>query len=425
MAEGATEAQVEVVPSVPEIPPLDEVTPYSAEQIKQIGAFLKKRSKLPGQYTFSATGNLESPDMNVALLNYVPLEPAYRDAQEQLRLDAIAQIEAQIIAVQETLRTAWMAGEVAPIIRANQEVADLEVQRAAMRSAVRFTVPIPNPETRTILFDQPYETRKLINPSTEPYQYYDPSREASKVKDPFDKEVTRLVTRDFPSARFYGRYVPDEAVPVKKKEVTEEDEVLKTLKDGRKARIVFDTEDATNGFLSPMWPVEFTFNETRYFTALQAYEAERAKELGNEPLRASLLKTRSARMIRILTQKVTGNPADAKGLWLGIYKAVYQQHPELAQRLLATGGDAIVFADARPGPSGTGVSEKTEAILDAAEWKGENAAGLAQEQVRSQLREATLEEAPAAEAKKAVISEAEQTRARVGAIINSKRGTTR
>jgi hypothetical protein len=55
-------------------------------------------------------------------------------------------------------------------------------------------------------------------------------------------------------------------------------------------------------------------------------------------------------------------------------------------------------------------------------WKGENAAGLAQETVRSRLREATLSEAPVEEAKEGVVSEEEQAAAKVGAIINAKRG---
>jgi len=139
---------------------------------------------------------------------------------------------------------------------------------------------------------------------------------------------------------------------------------------------------------------------------------------------ASLLKTRSSRMMRVLTQKVTDHPVDARGLWLSIYTALYEQHPELQAKLLETGADSIVYADVRPGPSGVGVSQKDAAILDAAQWKGENAAGLAQEQVRSQLREGTGAEAEPVTATGGVITEEEQARARVGAIVNSRRGKT-
>lgn len=406
-----------------EVPPLNEIHPYSKETQVQIQKFYKKRDKLPGLYTYTSSGNLEIKDTKAAgsinLLRFTPLEPAYRDAQEQMRLDGIAEVETALEAAKSLLREAWMSGSgmsgmpqtTAPrlpaILRANQEVADLEARRTALRSAVRAPVNLSNPDTRQILLDQPYETRKLYG-----------------GKDPFGQEVAQMLYRDFPPTRFYGRYIPDEEAKAQPKtqEAPDETEFRKPLKDGRQARIVFDTENPVNGFLSPMWPIEFTFKETRYFTALQAYEAERARELGQTALRETILKTRSPRTIRILTKTSTENPADAKGLWLAIYTAAYQQHPELQARLLATGTDAIVFADMRAGPSGTALSEKDRGILDPTMWKGENAAGLAQETVRSRLREATLSEAPVEEAKEAVVSEEEQAAAKVGAIINSKRG---
>jgi len=91
--------------------------------------------------------------------------------------------------------------------------------------------------------------------------------------------------------------------------------------------------------------------------------------------------------------------------------------------LLATGSDTLVFADSREGPSSIGLAEKDSAALDPAKWKGENAVGLAQETVRTRLREGTLEEAPQAEeVDAAVITEEEQAKAKVGAIINARRG---
>ena len=410
-----------------EVPPLSETLPYSKETQVQIQKFYKKRAKLPGLYTYTSSGNLDIKDTkgtgSINLLRFTPLEPAYRDAQEQMRLDGIAEVETALEAAKSVLREAWTSGmsgsgsgtgmpqTTAPrlpaILRANQDVADLEARRTALRSAIRAPVNLSNPDTRQILLDQPYETRKLYG-----------------GKDPFGQEVAQMLYRDFPPTRFYGRYIPDEEAKAqpKSQEAPDETEFRKPLKDGRQARIVFDTENPVNGFLSPMWPIEFTFKETRYFTALQAYEAERARELGQTALRETILKTRSPRTIRILTKTSTENPADAKGLWLAIYTAAYQQHPELQARLLATGTDAIVFADMRAGPSGTALSEKDRGILDPTMWKGENAAGLAQETVRSRLREATLSEAPVEEAKEAVVSEEEQAAAKVGAIINSKRG---
>lgn len=155
--------------------------------------------------------------------------------------------------------------------------------------------------------------------------------------------------------------------------------------------------------------------------AMQAYEAERAKELGMDELRNSILKTRSARTIRLMTRKVTAHPADAKGLWLKIFTEVYQQAETLKGKLLATGTDALVFADLREGPSGIGLAEKDSGVLDPTKWKGENAVGVAQETVRARMREGALADKPAAEAKESVITEEEQNKAKVGAIVNNFR----
>ena len=105
-----------------------------------------------------------------------------------------------------------------------------------------------------------------------------------------------------------------------------------------------------------------------------------------------------------------------------IYTAVYETYPNLKAKLLATGSDTLVFADVREGPSGIGLAEKDSGTLDPAKWKGENAVGLAQETVRTRLREGTLDEAPQArEVKNEVITEEEQAKAKTGAIINARR----
>jgi predicted NAD-dependent protein-ADP-ribosyltransferase YbiA (DUF1768 family) len=171
-----------------------------------------------------------------------------------------------------------------------------------------------------------------------------------------------------------------------------------------------------------MWPVEFVMNDTRYFTALQAYEAERAKELGMEELRKEILNTRSPRTIRLKVRKVTAHPVDAKGLWLKIFTEIYQQTETLKERLLETGTDALVYADNRLGPSGIGLTEKDSGVLDPTKWKGENAVGVALETIRTQMREGTIKEAPVnAKPKESVITEEQQAKAKMGAIINAKR----
>jgi predicted NAD-dependent protein-ADP-ribosyltransferase YbiA (DUF1768 family) len=197
------------------------------------------------------------------------------------------------------------------------------------------------------------------------------------------------------------------------------------LRDGRYARIFFDTDSDVNGFLSPMWKVYFTLAvsvETRYSSPMQAYECERARELGKPEIAANVLTTTSARTIRIMTRELKGHPADAKGLWTKIYTAVYGLHPILKAKLIATGSDALVYADVREGPSSIGLSNKDSGVLDPAKWKGENAVGVAQETVRSRMKEGTEAEVAEPEvAQQSTITEEEQAKAKVGAIINSRR----
>ena len=188
------------------------------------------------------------------------------------------------------------------------------------------------------------------------------------------------------------------------------------------ARIFFDVEDGPNMFLSPCWPVEFTMDDTRYFTAIQAFEAERARTAGQEGLRTNIMRTRSTRTMRFLTKKFETQPKDVKGLWLRIFTAIYQQHVELKEKLLNTGTDALVFADIRQGPSGAGFGEQTKEILDPARWTGENALGLALETLRYQFREGTAKESSKTHApNESVITTEEQDKAKLGAIIQAKK----
>jgi predicted NAD-dependent protein-ADP-ribosyltransferase YbiA (DUF1768 family) len=421
MAETEAAASAAAAAPAPEAPPKFEYPkhPYEKPVMDSINKFFRSRSKKPANFVYTADGNLEvkDPAGTIQLKRFLPLEPSERAALEELRLDTLADLETQYETERAALVSAWeeyrSTGAMRPVLAANQRVADLDARRNAVRSAVRNIVPIENPKTNEILLAQRYEERKLL-----------------EIRDPFDKEVVRLSFYDFMPEFDQGKYVVDQEVAEAEAAAAEEaaggepSEMAfrQTLKDGRKARVFFDTDSAVNGFLSPMWAMKFTMDDTEYSSALQAYEAERARELGMNDLRESILKTRSGRTIRLITRKVTNHPADAKGLWLKIYTNIYQQPAGPKAQLLATGTDALVFADLREGPSGIGLAEKDSGVLDPTKWKGENAVGLALETVRTQLREGAMEEAPANSApKEASITEEQQAKARVGAIVNNAR----
>ena len=400
-------------------------SPYPAEQVKRIEFFYKKREHNRDLYRPTKTGDLafysKSGELNesVHLLTYVPHAPEMREKMDQARLDAIGFAETKydeaIMALSAAIQTSKISGSAEGVLSAQKAVAEADQILSRVRYRTRNIQILDNPETRDVNFEQGKEIRKLFSGT-----------------DPFKKKLFRLVTLEHPLYNFYGKYVeggPDTETGIDidsqaNKAVPSDGETRRRLKDGRMARVFFDVESNTdaNTFLSPCWPVEFTLDETRYFTALQAFEAERARMAGQEALRASILRTRSTRTMRFLTKKFDTQPKDVKGLWLRILTAVYQQHPELLQKLMATGTDALVFADVRQGPSGTGFGEHTREILDPARWTGENAMGLALETLRYQMREGTAKESARNEnVREAVISKEEQDKAKVGAIVAAKK----
>lgn len=399
--------------------------PYPAEQVKRIEFFYKKREHNQKQYRPTKTGDLAiysksgELDESIHLLTYVPHHPEMREQMDQARLDAIGFAETKyddaVVKLREANTQYKLSGSPQGILAAQKAVAEADQILSRVRYLTRNIQTLDNPETRDVNFEQTKEVRKLFSGA-----------------DPYKKKLFRLVTLEHSFYNFYGKYVesgPDVETGVDvdsqfSKPIPSEGETRRKLKDGRMARIFFDVESNTdaNTFLSPCWPVEFTLDETRYFTALQAFEAERARLAGQDALRASILRTRSTRTMRFLTKKFDTQPKDVKGLWLRILTAVYQQHPELLQKLMATGTDALVFADMRQGPSGTGYGEQTREVLDPARWTGENAMGIALETLRYQLREGTAKEAAVTDnVKEAVITKEEQDKAKVGAIVSAKK----
>jgi len=401
--------------------------PYPPEQVKRIEFYYKKRENNRDQFNVTKGGDLAfytktgGLDESIRLLTYVPHAFEMREKMDQDRLDAIGFAETKydeaILALRSVTEKYKLTGATEGMLSAQKAVAEADQILSRVRYRTRNIQTLDNPETRDIFFDQAKEQRKLIS---------------GKEKDPFKKKLFRLITLDHPLYTFYGKYVesaPDIETGIDidsavKATLPADGEARRRLKDGRMARIFFDVENSGdyNSFLSPFWPVEYTMDNVRYFTAVQAYEAERARMAGQEALRTSILKTRATRTMRYLTKNFNTQPKDVKGLWLKILTAVYQQHPELLQKLLGTGTDALVFADIRQGPSGTGVGEQTREILDPSRWTGENAMGLALETLRYQLREGTARETARSDnVRESVITEAEQEKAKVGAIIQAKK----
>jgi predicted NAD-dependent protein-ADP-ribosyltransferase YbiA (DUF1768 family) len=397
--------------------------PYPEERMKRIKFFYKKREKNPKRYTYTENGDLEfrgksgAVEETIHLKVYMPHDEITREMRDQNRLDAIAKAEEDYDAAGQRLREALEAykvsGATQPVLAAQKEVAAADQILARVLYGSRAIESMRNPKLGEIDFDAKDKNKRLIG----------------QGEDPYKKEVARLITLEFPYQDFYGAYVdaaPDADVPDDIDGDADADNLdglaRKKLKDGRMARIFFDVGDGANGFLSPFWPVNYTLENTAYYTALQAYEVARAKEYSQEEIRKALLGTRSTRTMRFLTKNFEKPIKDSKGTWLKIFGAIYQQHPELKAKLLATGTDALVFADTRAGPSGIGLSENDRNVIDSSKWLGENHVGLALENLRYQFREGTAAEVARNDAPtERVISTEEQEKAKQGAIINTAR----
>lgn len=409
--------------------PYEFKPPYSDEMRSKMMKFYKGRKTAPYDFTYTQNGDLEVlegakmgkrgkpwPAMTLTLKAFVDITAEERQVLEDRREQEIAKIQEEYEKVSTELQMAWMnyrnSGAMREVLLANQKMREIDARLSAALFSERDIVSIKNPPTKQILFDQPYEERKLIE---ENY---------ASLKG----KLFRIAKYHFPQFVEFGKYI-DTAEEKEEEEAVEEGgiapselEYRQKLTDGRIARIFYESSDNKNGFLSPFYPATFTYKGGEYFTAYQAYEVLRAEELQLPDQAAKLLGTRSTRMMRLQTMKTTQHPADARNLWLSILTALYQQSPPLQKQLLDTGTDTLVFADSRPGPSGIGVAEKDKSVLNPVKWKGENFVGLALETIRTRLREQTLEEAPREEeVTKKVISEEEQQKAKVGAIITARR----
>ena len=407
---------------------------YDNKTQKLIRKFFKNRRVNHKGFRYDNNGNLESVEgakgfkgsvarggPPLRLKRFVPIDSEERAALEEMRKDTLAAVDEEYERARTLLNEAWQQyskdGAMQPVFRANQMVAALDSRRSEVRAAVRNIASIPNMSANKILFDEPFEDRKLI-----------------WWKDDFKVEIARLELYPFKQEYEFGKYMDDELLPEQAAAESKDGapslmDYQQKLKDGRIARIFYDSSHEVNGFLSPMNTVRFTYGNTEYSSAYQAYQVERAREvLTDGPDKTTiingLLGASSSRTMRLFALRMKRkNPVNARALWLGILTALYQQTHALKTKLVETGTDALVYADPAEEPSGVGLSEDHSGILNPANWKQENIVGRVLEAIRTQIREEALQEAPANEnVEQAAITEEQQEKARVGAIINNMRG---
>ena len=396
------------------------VVPYDKETETKIRNFYMLQKKKPGLYRIGDDTSLQTYtkenvlQSSIYLKNYREILPEERQEMEDERLEKLAALdvvyEVRKTALREAIRMYKQSGDIDPVVIANTEVQDIELQRVAIRSGMRGVKTVPIPLTKDILFEEPYETRKLFGD----YNLFRIGGGKDRLRD----GIYMLERRPFKASVFYGRYeeaTGDTMTTVSAPIVGVNTTVLIT---GSPVRIFYEPDN----FLSPLFPVDFIYKDTQYSSAYQAYEAERALEKGMPDLKAALLKTRSARTIRIQMTKVKGHVANPQGVWSGILTAMYDQHPELVEELKKTGKDMLVYASPDKGSGGVALGMKDRSILDPSKWQDTNVVGKILEMLRAKYRESDVPAAPApVVAAESVITTEEQKEQKTGAIISQKR----
>ena len=371
------------VPSEPQMPKPPTTKPRSRKapktagisQVDKVKAFYKKRAKDPLHYQYTPEGNLRTESgETIPLRPFTALTPDELKAIEQAREEALdiaeADYEESLLKLREALDEYKTLGDEAAmnVVRLNKVVMDNSLFRTQVAYPSRWIHNVDNPVTSDILLNMVYEKRKLG------YDAYMYKRQPFSMKDA------------------WGHYR------------TEADVATTQAGGGTNTAPIFitDVKDKLTAHFHPTYEQEFVFDETRYVSPYQAYEAERFKELGNNVIRKQLLGTRSARTIHAIAEKEEQQPEHPEELWEAILLAFYSNHKDLATKLKDTGSAKFHVMDA--------------------EFGGQIYAD-ALEQVRTRLREKENDDSVAEVgiANESVITEEEQTKARAGAIIHNMR----
>jgi len=365
--------------------------PYDKKTQLQIKSFFDNISarKKKGKYIYKQleNGNLEIYDSktqesvsSIPLYYYRPITKEEFMLMDKERKDGIIAIEEQIDIQKSLLRKAYNhfknTKDSSDFIKINNELHELELKKVYLRSPLRIPKIIESIDTRFVDFDTPQEVRKL-------------------------KDVQYIVYRDFPLWKLYGRYTDSKEIL----EVAEQERVTLLegevfLKNGKIARIFNDINNENN-FLSIFNYVDFVYNNTKFTSVYQAFEATRLNILGYEDLRNEVLKNRSSRLIRTIGKRINKAMKDTKEIWKDILKTFYEQNTSLIPDLLNTNNTELVFANNIPYLGGIGFAIGSEEVLDPKLWKtlklGDviltpNIVGNTLMELRNEFREKSVEE---------------------------------
>jgi predicted NAD-dependent protein-ADP-ribosyltransferase YbiA (DUF1768 family) len=333
---------------------------------KNSATFFRARAKKPGLFTFTATGDLQVPEMQGQAAKVIPL-PVYRPAPpgesdaEVRRRDELVTAEREFVENLQNLKQAmqeWReTGSSAEFLKYHGELTRLDSLRSQLRSPLRWTHEYKRLEIREVLVEEFYQVKKLKYPvyglqlRTRPFEEYTVVGE-EQVERPIDLEAEAAAA------------------------------------EGPTETFVFfsDPKDPEFGQLSPETMVEFVYNSTKYNSLTQAYEVERITQLGRrKEFGPMLLKSRSPADILKISSRIVGNVENPRELWIQILTSLLSQYPIYATVLRKTENDTLVYANPKEGKWGIGLSETDPAAMERGLWKGPNTLGQAWQAIRAKL----------------------------------------
>ncbi len=360
---------------------VEDVKPEDMTYEQKIQRFYESRQKDPQSFTYTPDGNLLEKKAGVEqatipLRRFRAFTQEERNLLEEERLKKIVEQENKVDLALTKLRAAYEQydngrGTHKGIYLANKEVAEQHALLSSIKHPKRVIESIDGLEYQNIRFDMRGDDRAL------------------------GYDVFLLKNADYPFETLYGRYM-----------TPEEEEALKAQGKGQQGGrstevfILDSAEDPDMGGFHPSFTKDFSYSSTQYASPLQAFEVERVRGLKNDALADQLLKTRSARTIHNLAQQDKTPAPNAFELWTGILKAYYQQDKQWADKLKDTGDALFVLRDSTIPSS----QEFLRALLA----------------VRASLREGDEQQVTGDVVKRA-ITEEEQKRAKVAAIIRNRR----
>ena len=358
---------------------VSESRPEAIKPEEEIGAFYKKRGKAKTfkDYSYTPEGNLiitdQEPPKTIPLRKFRPLTDEELQKINEERGQKIISAEEAFDKTSDLLRKAYVrykeGGSAADVVRINKLVKAAEQQRNKAMYPERFITIEPNPEVRSIIFEQKYEQRKMGH------------------------DVFLLKYMPYSKKDLFGHYVGPEET---KMDGGSDDEHVITVM----STLIESPEDKDLGYLHPCYMKDFSYGGVTYAFPLQAFEVTRLKGLKQDSLVEEIMKTRSPRTVKNIAARDSTLAQNAYELWSAILKAFYQQHQDLAKKLEETGDNLFRLAE-----NASATSQYLKALFS----------------LRALIRESQPTDVEVPVATSSVITEEQQKRNKLAAIMRANK----